>query len=78
MDHLFLVLGQRCLFVYQGSSFEAMASAPRYLENHACFDCSDLYSLYVLRPLMLSEKGLESTVRLWSFSRRDDMEVALF
>ena len=55
-----------------------MASAPRILENHACFGCSDLYSLYVLRPWMLSEKEWESMVRLWSFSRPDDMVAVLF
>ena len=49
-----------------------MASAPRNLESHACFGCSDLNSLYVLRLLMSSEKELESMVRLWSFSRPDD------
>ncbi len=55
-----------------------MASAPRNFENHACFGCSGLDWLYVLRPLMLSEKELESMVHLWSFSRPDDMVVVLF
>lgn len=55
-----------------------MAFAPENLENHACFGCSDLYSPYVLRPSMLSEKELESMVRLWSFSRSDDTVAVLF
>ena len=55
-----------------------MVSAPRNLDNHACFGCSDLHSLYVPRPLMLNKKELESMVRLWSFSRPDDMVAVPF
>ena len=55
-----------------------MASAPRNLEIHACFDYSDLHSLYVRRPWRSSEKELESMVRLWSFSRPDDTVAVPF
>lgn len=55
-----------------------MTSAPKILEVHECFGCSDLHSLYVPRPLMLNEKELESMVRLWSFSRPDDMVAVPF